>query len=322
MTEPGPAIGIDVGGTKTAALLVDRDGMVLEREVRPTPAEDQQATLETMVEAAREVAAAASGVVIGVGIAAAGMVDREGILRYAPNLSWRDAPLASHVSSELGLFAVADNDANAAAWGEYRHGAGRGSRNLLMVSVGTGIGGGIVLDGRLYRGANGFAAEIGHVVVDPSGPSCGCGNRGCWEQVASGTAITRTGQRAAKRHPHSSLAELAGGDPAAVTGAMVTEAAHEGDTVSRGIFVEVGHRLGVGIAGLVNVLDPDLVVVGGGVSEAGDLLLAPARDAFRRSVEGLHHRLEVPIVQAALGSDSAAIGAAALVFEQIDGAGR
>ena len=315
MNELGPAIGIDVGGTKTAALLVRRDGTVLARDVRPTPAEDQQATLETMVEAARAVATAD---VTGVGIAAAGMVDLQGVLRYAPNLAWRDAPLVSHVGEALGLPAVADNDANAAAWGEYRHGAGRGSRHLLMVSVGTGIGGGIVLDGRLFRGANGFAAEIGHVVVEPSGPPCGCGNRGCWEQVASGGAITRLGMRAVARHPHSSLMELAGGDPGAVTGAMVTEAASRGDTVSRGIFVEVGHRLGVGIAGLVNVLDPDLVVVGGGVSEAGDLLLAPARDSFRRSVEGLHHRPEVSILQAAFGGDSGAIGAAALVFEQID----
>ena len=316
MTEPGPAIGIDVGGTKTAALLVGRDGTVLARDVRPTPADDQRATLETMVGAARAVATTE---VVGVGIAAAGMVDLQGVLRYSPNLAWRDAPLVAHIGEALGVPAVADNDVNAAAWGEYRHGAGQGSRHLLMVSVGTGIGGGVVLDGRLYRGANGFAAEIGHVVVEPSGPPCGCGNRGCWEQVASGSAITRQGKRAAARHPHSSLRELAGGDPGAVTGDMVTEAARHGDTVSRGILVEVGHRLGVGIAGLVNVLDPDLVVVGGGVSEADDLLLAPARDSFRRSVEGLHHRPEVPIVPAALGGDSGAIGAAALVFEQLGG---
>ncbi|MDQ3210124.1 MAG: ROK family protein [Actinomycetota bacterium] len=319
MIELGPAIGIDVGGTKTAALLVGRDGTVLARDVRETPTGDQQATLETMVEAARAVA---TPEVVGVGIAAAGMVDLDGLMRYAPNLALRDAPLVSHVGGALGLFAVADNDANAAAWGEYRHGAGRGSRHLLMVSVGTGIGGGIVLDGHLYRGANGFAGEIGHVVVAPDGPLCGCGNHGCWEQVASGTAITRAGRRAAARHPHSSLGELAGGDPSGVTGDMVTEAARHGDTVSRGILVEVGYRLGVGIAGFVNVLDPDLVVVAGGVSEAGDLLLAPARDAFRRSVEGRGHRPEVPIVQAALGGDSGAIGAAALAFEQVDEAAR
>ena len=316
MTQDRPAIGIDVGGTKTAALLVDRKGGVLAREVRPTPADDERATLDAMVEAARALDVPSAA---GVGIAAAGMVDRKGTMRYAPNLSWRDVALASHVSEQLGLPCVAENDANAAAWGEYRHGAGRGSSHLLMISVGTGIGGGIVLDGRLHRGANGFAGEIGHVVVEPSGPLCGCGNRGCWEQVASGTAITRTGRRAAVRHPYSSLRELAGGDPRAVTGDIVARAALEGDTVSQGILVEVGFRLGVGIAGLVNVLDPDLVVVGGGASEAGDLFLAPARDAYRRSVEGAGHRPDVPIVQAALGSDAGAIGAAALVFDHLDG---
>ena len=317
MIDPGPAIGIDVGGTKTAALLVDRAGTVLAREVRPTPADDQALTLETMIAVARAVA---TSDVVGVGIAAAGMVDRGGVMRFAPNLAWRDAPLAPYVRDALGLDAVADNDVNAAAWGEYRHGAGEGSGNLLMVSVGTGIGGGIVLDGRLYRGANGFAAEIGHIVVEPDGPRCGCGNRGCWEQVASGTAVARAGRLAAARHPHSVLSELAGGDARTITGATVTEAARGGDTVSRGIFADVGFRLGTGIAGLVNVLDPELVIVGGGASQAGELLLEPARDAFRRSVEGSDRRPEVPIVRATLGADSAAIGAAALVFDRIDGA--
>ncbi len=316
MSERGPAIGIDVGGTKTAALLVDPDGTVLAREVRPTPADDQQATLDTMVEAARTIA---TPEVVGVGIAAAGIIDLDGLMRYSPNLAWRDAPLAPFVGDALGLPALADNDVNAAAWGEFRHGAGQGSRQMLMVSVGTGIGGGLVLDGELYRGANGFAAEIGHIVVAVDGPRCGCGNRGCWETVASGSAITREGKRAAARHPHSVLRQLAGGVPQAVTGAMVTQSAREGDTVSRGIFVEVGHRLGVGIAGLVNVLDPDLVVIGGGASEAGELLIAPARDAFRRSVEAPAYRPEVPIVRAALGNDAGGIGAAALVSARIDG---
>lgn len=318
MIDDRPVIGIDVGGTKTAALLVDRGGGVLAREVRLTPAADEAATLATMVEAARALGPALAA---GVGIAAAGMVDRRGSMRSAPNLSWRDVPLASYVGDQLALPCVADNDGNAAAWGEFRHGAGRGVGHLLMVSVGTGIGGGMVLDGRLYRGANGFAGEIGHIVVEPSGPRCGCGNRGCWEQVASGTAITRAGRKAAARHPHSSLRELAGGDPRAVTGDVVTRAAVDGDTVSRGILVEVGFRLGVGIAGLVNVLDPDVVVIGGGASEAGELFLAPARDAYRRSVEAAARRPEVPIVQAALGGDSAAIGAAALVVDHLDGGG-
>lgn len=316
MTTTGPAIGIDAGGTKTAAVLVERDGTVLAREVRHTPAQDEQATLETMVATAKAVATPEAA---GVGVAAAGMVDLDGVVRYAPNLAWRDEPLAAFVGAALGLPGVAENDVNAAAWGEFRHGAGRGSSHMLMVSVGTGIGGGIVLGGALYRGANGFASEIGHIVVEPDGPLCGCGNHGCWEQVASGTALTRDGKHAAERHPESELAMLAGGDAAAVTGAMVTQAARDGDPVSAAIFVGVGYRLGVGIAGLVNVLDPELVVIGGGVSEAGDLLLEPARDAFRRSVEAPDRRPEVPIVQAALGADSAAIGAAALVFERTGG---
>jgi glucokinase len=314
---PGPAIGIDVGGTRTSALLVDRGGSVLARDVRPTPADDQQAILETMIAAAKAVA---DDGVVGVGVAAAGLVDRDGVLRYAPNLAWREAPLTPEVELALGVPTVADNDVAAAAWGEFLHGAGRGSSQMLLVSVGTGIGGGLVLDGRPFRGANGFAAEIGHVVVEPGGPRCGCGNLGCWEQVASGTTISRAGRLAAARHPHSTLRALAGGDPDRVTGAMVTEAARGGDTVSRGILVEVGHRLGVGIAGLVNVLDPDLVVIGGGVSAAGDLLIAPARDAFRRSVEGVEHRPHVPIERAALGNDAGAIGAAALVFDRVGGA--
>ncbi|HET9309733.1 MAG TPA: ROK family protein [Actinomycetota bacterium] len=316
MNTTGPAIGIDAGGTKTAAVLVERDGTVLARESRLTPAQDEQATLETMVATAKAVATPEA---TGVGVAAAGMVDLDGVVRYAPNLAWRDEPLAASVGAALGLPGLAENDANAAAWGEFRHGAGRGSSHMLMVSVGTGIGGGIVLGGTLYRGANGFASEIGHVVVDPDGPLCGCGNHGCWEQVASGTALTREGRLAAERHPDSELAKIAGGDAAIVTGAMVTQAARGGDAVSVGILLDVGYRLGVGIAGLVNVLDPDLVVIGGGVSDAGDLLLEPVRDAFRRSVEAPDRRPKVPIVRAALGADSAAIGAAALVFERTGG---
>jgi glucokinase len=315
VTATGLAVGIDVGGTKIAALVVDRAGRVLAREVRPTPADDQAATLDAMVDASRSLA---SGEVVGVGIAAAGLIDLEGVMRFAPNLAWRDVPLAAHLGRALRLPVVAENDNNAAAWGEYRFGAGRGARSLLLVGVGTGIGGGIVLDGRPYRGAGGFAAEIGHIVLLPDGPACGCGNRGCWEQLASGTAITRGGIAAAGRHPHSLLVRLSRGDPAAVTGQMVTEAAHAGDAVSRGVLVEVGHWLGIGIAALVNVLDPDVVVVGGGASRAGDLLLAPLRDSFDRHVEARAWRTHLSIEPAQLGNDAGGIGAAALAFDAVD----
>ena len=316
-SSPGAcAVGIDVGGTKIASLLVDRNGAILDRDVRPTPAHEQEATLQAMEASSRAVVTAE---VAAIGISAAGLVEAgTGIMRYAPNLSWRDAPLVERIGGTFGLPTVADNDNNAAAWGEYRFGIGRGHANILFVGVGTGIGGGIIADGALLRGAHGFAAEIGHTIVEPDGPVCGCGNHGCWEQVASGSAIVRDARAAVMKHPHSLLVKLSGGDPAHVTGSMVTEAARQGDTVSRGILNEVGHRLGQGIAGLVNVLDPELVIVGGGVSEAGDLLLAPARTAYSRSVEGGAFRPDVPILAASLVNDAGGIGAATMAFELLD----
>ncbi len=314
-TQDGHALGIDVGGTKIAALRVARDGSILARDTAPTPAEDQEATIAAVVSVARGLLAPN---VVAVGVGAAGMVDSSsGALRYAPNLAWREVPVAVRVSEALGLPCRVDNDANVAAWGEYRFGAGRGTQHMLLVTVGTGIGGGIVAGGRLFRGAHGFAAEIGHIIVEPNGPVCGCGNRGCWEQVAAGRAIDRRGRVAAREFPHSLVGKLAGGDPEKVTGRVVTEAAERGDDVARSILVEVGRRLGEGIAGLVNVLDPEVVVVGGGAIEAGDFLLEPARAAFRETVEAPEHRPEVPIVAAELGNDAGAVGAGALALEEL-----
>jgi glucokinase len=185
----GEAIGIDVGGTKINAFRVTRDGTVAERTSRPTPANDEAATLSAMVELARSLL---TPDVIAVGVGAAGMIDsKEGVLGFAPNLAWRNLPIAERMRDALGLPCQVDNDASMAAYGEFRFGAGRGYRHLLLVTVGTGLGGGIVSDGRLFRGANGFASEIGHIIVEPGGPLCGCGNRGCWEQVAAGRAIDR-----------------------------------------------------------------------------------------------------------------------------------
>jgi glucokinase len=308
------AVGIDVGGTKTAAALVGDDGTVLALETLPTPAEDVDATLATVVKAAQAVLTPDVG---AVGIAAAGLVAWEtGELVFAPNLAWRHVPLAAYLTSTLGVPVVADNDNTAAAWGEYVFGAGRGFKDLLLVGVGTGIGGGIVSGGRLFHGANGFAAEIGHIVMDPAGPLCGCGNRGCWEQLASGQAVTRAGRAAVRGGTETVLAELTGGDPDRVTGPMVTQAARDGDAVSVAILAEVGHWLGVGIGGLVNILDPEIVIMAGGVAEAGDLLLLdPARAAYHDTVEASEMRPDVPIVMAAHGSHTGVVGAAALVLE-------
>jgi glucokinase len=198
-------------------------------------------------------------------------------------------------------------------------GAGRGFTDMLLVTVGTGIGGGIVSGGRLVRGAHGFGGEIGHIIVEPEGPLCGCGNHGCWEQVASGRAIGRLGREAAAQHPESILTELAGGDPEQVLGVTVTDAAGRGDKVAKGVLQEVGRRLGEGMAGLVNVLDPDVVVVGGGAVEAGELLLGPAREAFDRSIEGAGHRPPVPVIAALMGNEAGAVGAAMLALDEAGG---
>lgn len=309
------AIGVDVGGTKIAVLRVAAEGGVVARATRRTPAEDEDATLAALDEAVEEVRVDA---VVAIGVGAAGLVDvARGTLLSSPNLSWRDVPLRERLRSSFGLPVTVDNDATAGAWGEYRLGASRSVPHSLFVGVGTGIGGGIVQDGRLVRGASGFAGEIGHVIVEPDGPPCGCGNRGCWEQVASGHAIARAGRAAIAARPDSAIAALAGGDPGAVTGAMVTEAALAGDETAVAILQEVGRRLGEGVAGLVNVLDPSIVVMGGGAAMAGELLLGPLRAAYRATVEGVDVRPEVPIVPASLGNDAGAVGAALLALDAV-----
>jgi glucokinase len=311
------AIGIDVGGTKVAGLLVREDGAILSERVATTPAEDVDATMATIYEVTAALREGPEAVAVGVG--AAGMVEfAAGALRSAPNLAWKEVPIRDLVAERTGLPALVDNDANVAAWGEFRMGAGRGYRDLLIVTVGTGIGGGIISGGRLLRGAHGFAAEIGHIIVEPGGPECGCGNRGCWEQVASGRALDRAAVAEVARDPHSPIATRAGGRP---TGRDVWEAAREGDAAATGVLDEVGRRLGEGIAGLVNVLDPQAVIVGGGVAEIGEPLLSPARRAFVEAVEAPEHRPDVPLVPAELGNRAGAVGAALLALVEVDGPG-
>jgi glucokinase len=302
-------IGIDLGGTKVAGILMEEGGRVLHREERDTP---KEGVLEAVVEVAEALRTGPAPQAIGVG--AAGMVDfAAGAVPFAPNVALRDAPIRELVSERTGLPCVVDNDANCAAWGEFRFGAGRPYTHMLLVTVGTGIGGGIVWDGELYRGAHGFAAEIGHVIVEPGGPRCNCGNLGCWEQVASGRAIDRLAAAESKQHPDGSIATLAAGNE--VSGRHVSDAARGGDQAALAIMAEVGRRLGEGIAGLVNILDPQAVVVGGGVAEEGDLLLEPARRAFLDTVEAADRRPEVPMLAAELGNDAGALGAAALALD-------
>jgi glucokinase len=309
------AVGIDVGGTKIAAARITIEGAVEATTVTPTPARDQHQALPAIEAAA---SAVIDDDVVAIGVGMAGLVDvRSGLLLSAPNLVWRNLSVSEGLGMKFGLPVTVDNDATAAAWAESRLGASRGYEDSLFVGVGTGIGGGIVAGGALLRGAHGLAGEIGHIIVEPGGPLCGCGNRGCWEQVAGGSAIARAGRRAVTDEPGSTIARLAGGDPRRATGELVTEAARDGDAAALVIVTTVARRIGEGIAGLVNVLDPEIVVVGGGVGESEDLLMGPLRDAYLASVEGDDVRPEVAIVPAQLGNDAGAIGAALLALEAV-----
>jgi glucokinase len=234
-----------------------------------------------------------------------------GSIRWAPNAAFLKLPLRTMIADATGLFTVVDNDANTAAWAEARE----LGRHMALLTVGTGIGAGLILDGQLYRGPTGIAAEVGHMVVQPHGKDrCGCGNIGCLEAVASGTALARYGRRAARVEPHGLIARLAG-RPADVTGETVHQAALAGDPTARSLFQRVGEWLGFGIATLVNVFDLELVVLGGGMIVADDLLLEPARRAFRRSVFARDHRADTPIVAARLGPDAGWVGAGQLAFD-------
>lgn len=309
----GLTAGVDLGGTKIAVGVVDDEGHVLAETRRPTPRRDAAAVEAAIVEVVNDLAA--DHPIEAVGIGAAGFVDagRARVL-FAPNLGWSDEPLRDAVQTGTGLPAVVENDANAAAWGEYRYGAGMGAEHLVVVTVGTGIGGGVVVHGRISRGGFGAAAEIGHLRMVPGGLPCGCGQLGCWEQYASGHALVRVARALAteRRAEAGLLLDLGDGTPEGVAGPHVTAAAAQGDPVAADAFAELGSWLGQGMAALAAVLDPERFVVGGGVSAAGDLLLVPARAAFLAHLTGREHRTAAAIVPAALGNTAGIVGAADL----------
>jgi glucokinase len=307
------AIGVDVGGTKVAAGVVDAEGKVVEKVKRLTPAYSPPATEQVIVEVVTELLGRHE--VVAVGIGAAGFVDEtRSTVLFAPNLAWRDEPVKRQVESRLGTAVVVENDANAAAWAESRFGAARGQRDMVLIAVGTGIGAGVMLDGRLYRGRWGAAGEPGHYRVVPDGRLCGCGNRGCWEQYVSGNALVAEAREFARRSPGAAvrLLQLAGGSAEGIDGPAVTQAALEGDSVALRCFEIIGHWLGTGLADLAAILDPGCFVIGGGVSEAGDLLIGPARAAFESGLAGGHYRPLAEIRPAELGADAGLIGAADL----------
>ncbi|HTS97190.1 MAG TPA: ROK family glucokinase [Streptosporangiaceae bacterium] len=306
-------IGIDVGGTKIAAGVVDEHGRIIEKLRRDTPATSPAQTARVISEAALQLLDRHLADAVGIG--AAGFVDgiRSSVL-FAPHLAWRDEPLQSRIETRVGLPVVVENDANAAVWAETMLGAARGHENVILIAVGTGIGAGIVINGELYRGQWGIAGEPGHYRVVPGGRPCGCGNRGCWEQYASGSALVAEARAIAARSPGAAarLLQLGGGAAERIDGPAVTRAALEGDAVALRCFEVVGGWLGQGLAALAAILDPGCFVIGGGVSEAGDLLVGPARAAFDDELTGRAHRRHAEIRLAQLGADAGVIGAADL----------
>lgn len=302
------AAGVDLGGTKCLGLLVDSTGTVTAEHRLPTPA-GAAAILDVLAEVI-----AALGAPSRVGLGLPGLVTTEGVLRFAPNLPGAvEVPVVAELRSRFpASVIVADNDATCAAWAEAQVGAARGSSHAILVTLGTGIGGGLLSGGRLLRGAQGFAGEIGHMVIDPHGPPCVCGRQGCWEALASGRGLGRLGREAAQAGRAPNLLALAGGDPEAVRGEHVTQAAIEGDPGARSVMEGFAGGLALGLVNLALVFDPDLFVIGGGLVEAGEVLLGPVRAAFVNGLAGASHRRTVPIVPAQLGERAGAIGAALL----------
>lgn len=305
-------IGVDVGGTKVLAGVVNARGRVLATALRSTPARNLEGRVveDALVDAVLEVAGGAR--IAAVGVAAAGFVDGEGErVMFAPHLPWRGEAVRSRLESRWRVPVVLDNDANCHAVAEWAFGAAKGSASALMITLGTGIGGAILLGGRVHRGAQGMAGEFGHMQVVPEGRLCECGNQGCWEQYCSGKALVRAARERMGMFP-TMLHEACGGNPDLLTGPMVTEAARSGDMAARQAFTTIGEWLGVGTANLVAAFDPDTVVVGGGVSAAGDKLIDPARLALQHSLVGGAYRTVPPIRLAELGPEAGMIGAAHL----------
>ncbi|MEV4070534.1 ROK family glucokinase [Nonomuraea fuscirosea] len=303
-------IGVDIGGTKVAAGVVDDNGEIVEHTLRPTAADRPDVVAETVADVVRELSQGRDVEAVGVG--AAGFVDESrSMVRFAPNLAWREEPLQKKISGMVGLPVVIENDANAMAWGETRFGAGRGQSHVVCLTLGTGIGGGLVFDGALYRGRWGMGAELGHMQVLPGGRLCGCGNVGCWEQYASGQALVKDAREIAEAEPQRArtLLGLAGGK---IEGEEITEAARLGDEASLAAFQSLGDWLGQGMADLAAILDPGCFIVGGGVSRAADLFIDRAREAFGERITGRGHRPLAEIKLAELGASAGVVGAADL----------
>ena len=307
------SIGVDIGGTKIAAGVVDEDGEIIAATTRSTPATDPALLEAAVADAVAELRG--EHAVGGIGVGAAGVI---GAARrpvpVAAHLAWRDHPLADELERLTGLPVVVENDANAAGWAEFRFGAAREARHMLMLTVGTGLGGAAVMEGVLLRGSAGFAGEVAHMTAVPDGQWCGCGLRGCLEQYTAGTALVRAAKRrAASGDPLlGPLVQAAGGDRRAIDGPLVTRLAQQGDPGARELIAEIGTWLGRGAATISALLDPDVIVVGGGGSAARAQLVAPPRPAYAVGLPARAHRPLAPFVLAGMGNRAGIVGAADL----------
>ncbi len=308
-------IGVDIGGTSVRAGVVDRYGTVLDTARAPTPTSEE--ALEGAIVSAVDTLATRHRVT-GVGLAVAGFVttDRRSVM-FAPHLAWRNAAVADRISARLGLPVVLEHDANAAVLAEHRFGAARGARVALLVAIGTGIGGGLLLDGKLFRGAHGVAPELGHLPLVPGGRPCPCGKSGCWERYCSGTALSATAVELLASYPGRStvLSREMAVDKRSVTGRKVAAAARDGDPLAQRAMAELAMWLGEGLSLVADIYDPEVVVIAGGVSESAPLFLDDARDHYKKTITGAGFRPLARIRTAQLGDEASMVGAAVLAAD-------
>jgi glucokinase len=316
-------LGIDLGGTKILAAVANPHGKVLAREYSATPAQKgPEAVVQAILETAHRTLAKAgitTAHLAAIGVGAAGTSNpHTGIISYSPNLpGWKDIPLRDIVEGELGVKTFVGNDANAAALGELYFGAGRGARNLVYVTLSTGIGGGIIIDGKLYTGKSGAAGEVGHMTIDVNGLRCRCGNIGCWETLASGTALAGEARRRISEGAKTTILARVRGDIKRITAQTVHEAAREGDALASELIAQTGYYAGVGFVNLINIFNPEVIIIGGGLSNMGNMLLEPAMKVVEeRTFRAGREAVRLAIAQ--LGDDSGVLGLAALALQKMN----
>ena len=313
------SVGIDIGGTKILGALVDERGQILYEAKVPSPAQDPDLMVSTVVDLIKDVASHADSNVAGAGVAAAGFIDaNQSTILYAPNLNWRNEPFRDRLQVHLDMPLVIENDANAAGWAEYKFGAGRGTKDMVMLTLGTGVGGAVVADYKLRRGGFGIAGELGHVRVVQDGKQCGCGRKGCVEQYSSGTAVVKAAKKlASSSGPAGQRLRELKAEVGELSGAQVYQALLEGDAGVYSIFREAGRYLGQAMATITAVLDPEVFVIGGGLSDAGELILEPIREGFLQDLPARGFRPEAKIVTAEFTNQAGVIGAADLARESL-----